>query len=262
MFQETRRPVVNVHDPVNGVGVPGTTLINGRQTVPAPAAQGWTTSPVTRVLVCDRLPIMRDAMSGFVRQQGDLQVIGSAGSVDTALRLCYDKHPHVILASMDLGSMTGLQLIQRLRPDGRPDGPRVVVYTTSLNDTVLSDALHAGASGVLAADATQDEFVAAVRAAAAGHTTLAPHLLQRLVEWFREHSGRIGQGHSEAAAALTAREREVLKLMADGRTMSQIARDLCIELTTVRTHVYRMRCKLNIHDRAQLVSFAYRCGLI
>jgi DNA-binding NarL/FixJ family response regulator len=247
MFQETRAPRAVIDRP---------------RPVPAPPVADQTAVPVTRVLVCDRLPIMREAMSGFVRQHSSLQVVGAADSVATALTVCRDKRPHVVLTSMDLGSMTGLQLIQRLRPEGRPDGPRVVFYTTSLNDHLLSDVLHAGASGMLAADATPDEFVAAIRAAADGHTTLAPHLLQRLIDWFRERSGRIGEEQSEATAALTSREREVLKLMALGRTMSQVARELCIELTTVRTHVYRMRCKLNIHDRAQLVSFAYRAGLM
>lgn len=259
MFQESRAPEVLGASLVGGLRTAQTTMTTRPRQVPV-AEQ--TAVPVVRVLVCDRLPIMREAMAGFVRQHDNLQVVGSADSVATALSLCRDKRPHVVLTSMDLGSMTGLQLTQRLRPEGRTEGPRVVLYTTSLSDHLLSDVLHAGVSGMLAADATPDEFVTAIRAAADGHTTLAPHLLQRLIDWFRERSGRIGEEQSEATAALTSREREVLKLMAHGRTMSQVARDLCIELTTVRTHVYRMRCKLNIHDRAQLVSFAYRAGLM
>jgi DNA-binding NarL/FixJ family response regulator len=218
---------------------------------------------LTRVLVCDRLPMMREAMSDLVGQQGDMEVAGTADNVAAALAVCRDKRPHVVLTSMDLGVHSGgLQLIQRLHPEGRKEGPRVVVHTSSLSDNQLGEVLHAGASGVLSADATRDEFITAIRASAVGRNTLAPDLLQRLIEWFRQYNGRIGTERSDAAAALTSREREVLQMMAKGKTMSQVARDLCIELTTVRTHVYRMRCKLNIHDRAQLVSFAFRTGLM
>jgi DNA-binding NarL/FixJ family response regulator len=221
-----------------------------------------THGPSLRILVCDRMPIMRDALCGFVRGETNMEVVGSTDSGTQALAMIHATHPNVVVTGMDLLSMSGLHMILRLRRENLELAPHVIAFTLGVDDQALTQIIHAGVSGVLAEDATRREVVAAINAAIAGHMTLAPQLAQRLVDWFRQHNGYFDDRLKLVADTLTSREREVLRLMADGRTMEQIAEDLCIEMTTVRTHVYRMRTKLSIQDRAQLVSFAYRAGLM
>jgi DNA-binding NarL/FixJ family response regulator len=191
-----------------------------------------------------------------------MEVVGATDSGMDAVSLVCTARPHVVITELDLSSLSGVGLIQRLRQGEGATPPRVIAFTLGVDDEMLTRIIHAGVNGVLAESATRHEVVAAVRAAAQGHMSLAPQLAQRLIDWFRLNNGHFDEGLGRLAGSLTSREREVLRLMARGRTMEAVARKLCIEMTTVRTHVYRMRTKLDIHDRAQLVAFAYRAGLM
>nr|WP_299538448.1 response regulator transcription factor [uncultured Streptomyces sp.] len=215
-----------------------------------------------RILVCGRLPIMRDAICGFIRSEPGMEVVGATDSGTDAVSLARTALPHVVITELDLVSLSGVGLIQKLRQDGGGPAPRVIAFTLGVDDEMLTRIIHAGVNGVLAESATRHEVVAAVHAAAKGYMSLAPQLAQRLIEWFRLNNGHFDERLRQSASTLTSREREVLTLMARGRTMEHIAEKLCIEMTTVRTHIYRMRTKLVIHDRAQLVAFAYRAGLM
>ncbi|MFI1186049.1 LuxR C-terminal-related transcriptional regulator [Streptomyces californicus] len=205
---------------------------------------------------------MRDAICGFIRGEPGMQVVGATDSGMDAVSLVRTARPHVVITELDLSSLSGVGLIQKLRQGEDGPAPRVIAFTLGVDDDMLTRIIHAGVNGVLAESATRHEVVAAVHAATKGHMSLAPQLAQRLIEWFRLNNGHFDERLRQSANTLTSREREVLTLMARGRTMAYIAEKLCIEMTTVRTHIYRMRTKLVIHDRAQLVAFAYRAGLM
>jgi DNA-binding NarL/FixJ family response regulator len=136
-----------------------------------------------------------------------------------------------------------------------------VLYATTSHEVMLT-ALHAGARALLAEDASRAELVLAVRAVARGDAMLGGSVARRLVELFRECRGPVVRERLPLAADLTAREHEILLLTAEGLSTQDIARRLLIGAATVRTHVYRLRCKLQVKDRAQLVSLAYRTGLV
>jgi DNA-binding NarL/FixJ family response regulator len=138
----------------------------------------------------------------------------------------------------------------------------VVVLSVSDTDDVMGDVMDAGASGILGKDASTADLMSAVRLAAMGQTMLAPAIAERLVSWFRERRGLTEVLVQPLVASLTPREREVMLLTARGLSPEEIASELAIGVATARTHIYRVRCKLGARDRAQLVSFAYRSGLM
>ena len=140
--------------------------------------------------------------------------------------------------------------------------PKVVVFAMNHSDQMITDVLHAGADGLLVKEATADELSAAIRAAARGQIMLAPLVANRLVSWFRRQDSQPEEQLRPALAALTPRERQVLLLIAQGKSTEEVASELAIGVTTVRTHVYRLRCKLDVKDRAQMVSVAYRSGMM
>jgi DNA-binding NarL/FixJ family response regulator len=125
----------------------------------------------------------------------------------------------------------------------------------------MTRVLLAGVHGLLAQEVSGEELGLAVRTAARGEVTLAPQVATRLVNWFRQRAPTVDPPAHEVLEELTAREREVLALVAKGLSVEDVATELYIGETTVRTHIYRVRAKLGMKDRAQLVSFAYQCGL-
>jgi DNA-binding NarL/FixJ family response regulator len=153
-------------------------------------------------------------------------------------------------------------LVRRLQKENLDDPPRVVVFGMSFTDQMVTDMLRAGANGVLTGEASRDEVLATIRAVARGQTMLAPEVTERLVTWFRQHQvGPLGPARPPVPD-LTPRERQVLLLIAQGLSTEDVAKDLFIGISTVRTYLHRLRTKLDLKDRAQLVSFAYRAGLM
>jgi DNA-binding NarL/FixJ family response regulator len=216
-----------------------------------------------RVLVCDELPIIRDGMRTLLDSESDIDVIETTDSGIHAVMVARTKRPDVVVTGLSLHGLSGLDLIKKLAKEDLDPQPRFVVFTMNVNDEIVDSVLYAGVHGMLVKQATREELTSAVRAAAMGHTTLAPQITQRLVEWFRGRGdARAEKALSAMLSELTPREREVLLMIARGLSAEEIAEDLCIGVATVRTHVYRLRCKLSLRDRAQLVSFAYRAGLM
>lgn len=217
---------------------------------------------VLRVLICDKLLVIRRGLRALLETEPDIEVVGLTDSGPQAITMARAARPNVVIAGLELLGLSGVELIRQLtRPDHGP-APRVIVY--SMNDTgdAVSNVLHAGASGVLVEDIGQEELAYAIRAVANGEAMLAPSVAQRLVDWFRRRDTQPEASLSRIVQTLTPREREVLLLLADGMQPEEIAGKLFIEVTTVRTHIYRLRGKLDVKDRAQLVSFAYRAGLM
>jgi DNA-binding NarL/FixJ family response regulator len=168
-----------------------------------------------------------------------------------------------VVIGPSLRQMPGLELTEKLRKETLDPLPEVIVLTGQQDDADLSQVLRSGASGLLGDDAGRDELALAVRAVARGQAMLGPHATERLMTWFRERTPP-DEERSELLGntVLTPREREILILTAQGLSTEDIASKLYISTTTVRTHLYRLRSKLQLRDRAQLVSFAFRSGIV
>jgi DNA-binding NarL/FixJ family response regulator len=213
-----------------------------------------------RALICDELPVVRDGMRTLLDAVPDIDVIGTTDNGMEAIILVRTARPDVVVTDLNLRTISGLEMIRRLGKEDSP--PNIVVFTASNADKTVSDVLHAGACCLLGKDASPQELVAAIRAAAAGRTMLAPDVAQRLVTWFREQPDTTESAQCPEVTDLTPREREVTRMVARGMSTEDVARELTIGVATVRTHLYRVRTKLGVRDRAQLVSLAYRSGLI
>jgi DNA-binding NarL/FixJ family response regulator len=172
------------------------------------------------------------------------------------------KHPDVVVTGLRLRGMTGADFLLQLRGKDDELEPPIVVYPVGDLMTTLADVLRAGVNGVLSEDAGRVELVLAVRAVARGQALLGPRVARRILDWYRKTDGPVDKTLSPAVARLTTREREVLQLTAQGLSVEDISRRLYIGVATVRTHLYRARSKLQLRDRAQLVSFAYQAGLM
>jgi DNA-binding NarL/FixJ family response regulator len=213
-----------------------------------------------RVLICDELPVIGDGLRTLLDAVPGIDVIGTTDNGMEAIVLVRTARPDVVVTDLNLRTINGLELIRRLGKEDTP--PNIVVFTGFDTDKTVSDVLHAGASCLLGKDASPQELITAIQAAAAGQTMLAPNVAERLVTWFREQPERTDPTACPELTELTPREREVTEMVARGMSTEEVARELIIGEATVRTHVYRVRTKLGVRDRAELVSLAYRTGLI
>lgn len=213
-----------------------------------------------RVLICDELPVIRDGLRTLLDAVPGIDVIDTTDNGMEAIVLVRTARPDVVVTDLNLRTISGLEMIRRLGKE-EPQ-PNIVVFTGSDADKTVSDVLHAGAGCLLGKDASPQELVTAIRAAAAGRTMLAPDIAQRLVTWFRERPDTLESAPCPEVTELTPRERDVTQMVARGMSTEEVARELTIGVATVRTHLYRVRTKLGVRDRAQLVSLAYRSGLI
>ncbi len=191
-----------------------------------------------------------------------MEVVGDTDSGIHAMVLVRTLRPHVVVTGLSLHGMSGLELSRRLGSEDVQPAPRVVIFSMSDSNETVAEMLRAGANALLVKSATREELRSAIHVAANGETMLAPTIAKRLVDWYRRRDERAGELLDPQLATLTQREREVLTLMARGMSTEEMASELCIGVTTVRTHVHRLRCKLDARDRVQLVSFAFRAGLM
>jgi DNA-binding NarL/FixJ family response regulator len=171
-------------------------------------------------------------------------------------------HPDVVLMDIRMPGMDGLEATEHIAGNhGDPDQPRVLVLTTFDLDEYVYDALHAGASGFLLKDATEQELLTAVHVVAKGDALLAPSVTRRLIA---DYARRPRPRTSSAAAVerLTPRETEILTLVAQGMSNAEIAGYLTVTEQTVKTHVSRILTKLGLRDRVQIVVFAYESGVV
>ncbi|SFI88786.1 response regulator [Amycolatopsis sacchari] len=200
-----------------------------------------------RLLIVDDHPIVRDGLRSLFSGDPDFVVVGEAADGAEAVRLARRTEVDVILMDLRMPGMGGVEAISALR-----DHPaRVLVLTTYDTDRDVLPALDAGATGYLLKDAPRDELVRAVRAAHAGRAVLAPSVASALI-------GRVSGGQE----ALSPRELEVLRLVADGATNQVAARRLLISETTIKTHLLHIYTKLGVRDRASAVAAAYKRGLL
>lgn len=209
---------------------------------------------VTRVLIADDEPAIRSSLRLLVDSDVGMEVVGEAGDGEDAVECAVRLHPDVVLMDVQMPRMTGLEATRVLA--GEPEGPRVIVLTMFDLDEYVYEALRAGASGFLLKNSPPSEVLHAIRVAHEGNALLAPEVTKRLIGRFAPV--RRGQRLDH----LTERERETLALIGQGRSNAEIAAELFVTVTTVRTYVSRILTKLQTRDRAGLVVIAYESGIV
>ena len=218
-------------------------------------------SPTVRIVVADDHQVVRTGFAELLGTQPDFTVVGTACDGAEAVRICRELRPDVVLMDVRMPIMDGIEATRQL-VGSEPGGPRILVLTTFDLDEYVYDALRAGASGFLLKDVTAERLFEAVRVIAAGDALLAPTVTRRLIREFALLRPTLDSASAVALAALTPRETQVLRLVADGLSNPEIAARLFVTEETVKTHVSRVLSKLGLRDRTQAVVTAYESGLV
>ncbi len=213
-----------------------------------------------RVLLVDDQQLVRTGFRMILADEADIEVVGEASNGQQALDAVRATAPDVVVMDIRMPVMDGVEATRRLAE--APDAPRVLVLTTFDADEHVVEALRAGASGFLLKDVPPDEFVRALRVVAGGEALIAPSVTRRLLDRFARLSVPADEAYAERLGQLTEREREVLKLVAQGLSNREIAESLVLAEPTVKTHVSHLLLKLDLRDRAQLVVLAYEVGIV
>jgi DNA-binding NarL/FixJ family response regulator len=203
-----------------------------------------------RVLIVDDHPVVRDGLRGMFAHEPGFEVVGEAADGNEAVVLAGTLHPDVVLMDLRMPGGDGVTAISRLAKTG--SRARVLVLTTYDTDSDVLPAIEAGATGYLLKDARSDELFRAVRAAARGEAVLSPSVATRL----------LGSVRRPAREPLSAREQEVLELVARGATNREAARQLFVSEATVKTHLLHVYAKLGVNDRAAAVAEGFQRGLL
>jgi DNA-binding NarL/FixJ family response regulator len=220
-------------------------------------------SETVRVLIADDQALVRAGFKMILEAEDDIEVVGEAGDGLEAVAMIDDLQPDVVLMDIRMPELDGLEATRRALAGANGQGPvtRILMLTTfDLNEYVY-EALRAGASGFLLKDVPAEQLVAGIRVVARGEALLAPSITRRLIEEFAK--GPAAQPvNAPGLDELTPRELEVFKLVARGMSNAEIAAELVVSDTTVKTHVARLLMKLGVRDRVQAVVLAYESGLI
>ena len=216
-------------------------------------------SPI-RVLVCDDQDLVRTGFATIIDSEPDLAVAGEAADGERAVQLARRERPDVVVMDIRMPRLDGIEATRRIAGRGVANPAKVLIVTTFNLDSLVFDALRAGASGFLLKDARPAAFLDAIRTVAAGESLLAPAVTRTLIGRYAERLRPTG-ADDERLASLTAREHEVLSLVAEGLSNAEIAAALVISHETVKTYVSRILTKLDLRDRVQAVVLAHRVGL-
>ena len=211
-----------------------------------------------RVLLADDHAIVRRGLRSLIETQPDIEVVGEAADGLEALRLCEEQHPDAIILDVAMPKMNGIEVaerVQKLAP-----APSVIVLSMHADESYIIRALAAGARAYLLKDATDEDLIPALRAVAAGKPFFSPTVTGVLIEdYVRQLQAR---GLTDSYHLLTEREREVLQLLAEGRSNKEVAALLDVGLSTVETHRANLMQKLNLHNTAEIVLYAVRKRII
>ncbi|MCX4964602.1 response regulator transcription factor [Streptomyces sp. NBC_00654] len=212
-----------------------------------------------RVVLADDQPLVRAALNMVITGTPDVEVVGEAGTGAEAVRLTAELRPDVVVMDIRMPGMDGIEATSLIT--GGPTAAQVVVLTTFDDDEYVYGALRAGASGFLVKDMALDGILAAIRVVAAGDALISPSVTRRLIKDF---AGRPAAPSPAARplSAVTEREREVLTLVGNGLSNTEIAERLNISVATAKTYLSRLLTKLDARDRVRLVIIAYEAGLV
>ena len=214
-----------------------------------------------RILLADDQALLRTTFRLLIDANPDLEVVGEAADGDQAVALTRELRPAVVLMDIRMPGTNGLDATTAICADPDLTATRVLILTTFETDEYVAQALRAGASGFLGKDVSAAALLAGIRTVAAGDALLSPAATRALITRFLTTTD-VPATPDERLSVLTAREREVMALAAEGRSNSEIAQHLVVSPLTVRTHIQRAMTKLRARDRAQLVVIAYRTGLV
>lgn len=211
------------------------------------------------VVLVDDQELVRAGFRMILEAEDDIEVIGEASDGDQAVVVTRQLRPEVVLMDIQMPRIDGIQATSRIV--GEPGiSSRVVILTTFERDDYVFEALRAGASGFLLKNAPPEELLHAVRVVARGDALLAPSVTRRVIEEYARHPAP--PSHEADVGRLTEREREVLVLLATGKSNSELAAHLFVGEGTIKTHVSNLLTKLGLRDRMQAVVFAYESGLV
>ena len=214
------------------------------------------TRPAIRVLLADDQPLVRAGLRMFLSAQPDIEVVAEAADGREAVDAAHEHQPDVVLMDVRMPNVDGVEATRLIT--AAPDAPRVLVLTTFDLDEIVYEALRAGASGFLLKDASEERLTTAIRVVADGGSMFAPSVTRRLLEEF----ARRPQKRDHQLDRLTDRENQVLRLLARGRSNTEIAATLFVSENTVKTHVAWIMMKLGLRDRVQAVVVAYEAGVV
>ncbi len=214
-----------------------------------------------RVLIADDQALVRGGFRVLIDSADDLEVVGEAADGAEAVRRTRELKPDVVLMDIRMPGVDGLEATRAICGPGGVSDVRVIILTTFDLDEYVFAGLRAGASGFLLKDTDPEDLFAAIHVVAGGEALLAPSVTRRLIQEFARQPDP-HRTPPEALTSLTDREREVLGLVGQGLTNSEIATELFISPATAKTHVSRVMMKLGARDRAQLVVAAYESGLV
>jgi DNA-binding NarL/FixJ family response regulator len=213
------------------------------------------------VLIVDDQALVRAGFRMILEAEDDMDVVGEAADGEEAVAAARTLRPDVVLMDVRMPDVDGIEATRRLLGGDGSDA-KIVMLTTFDMDEYVYDALRAGASGFLLKDVPPEQLVAGIRAVARGDALLAPSVTRRVIEEFVRRPPDSVRTAAPELANLTAREVEVLELIARGFANSEIAKELFVSETTVKTHVAHILMKLKLRDRVQAVVFAYESGLV
>ena len=212
-----------------------------------------------RVVIADDQSMVRAGFRSLLQAEPDIDVVAEAADGEQAISAVGRFKPDVALMDIRMPNVDGLEATRRIVEDG--SSTRILILTTFDLDEYVYAGLRAGASGFLLKDASPEQLIAAIHVITEGEAVLAPSVTRRVVEAF----ARLPAPQDDLQAALgtlTTREREVLKLLATGRSNSELAERLVVSEATAKTHVRNVLAKLDLRDRVHAVVFAYECGLV
>lgn len=213
-----------------------------------------------RVLLVDDQPLLRTGFRLILQSEPDIEVVGEAGDGEVALSQVRALRPDVVLMDIRMPRVDGVEATRRLAASDDP--PRVLVLTTYELDEYVVDSLRAGASGFLLKDVPAEDLVEAVRVVHRGEAVVAPRVTRRLLDRFARLLPAADAGTAAPLPDLTEREHQVLLLVARGLSNAEVAAELVLSETTVKTHVSNVLMKLGLRDRVQAVVWAYERGIV
>ena len=213
-----------------------------------------------RVLIADDQPMVRAGLRMILELEPDIDIVGEAADGNEAVAVAAATEPDVILMDVRMPNLDGLEATRRI-VGSREDGPRVLILTTFDLDVYVYEALASGASGFVLKDIEPEKLVDAIRVIANGEALLSPTVTRKLIEEFVRRPPDVVRPSPRELEQLTAREAEIMALVARGLSNAEIAAQAFVSEPTVKTHVARILMKLGLRDRVQVVVYAYEHGL-